>query len=241
VGALQARAANVELAATQRKQAADTLAFIPSAAAAKAMLSLAKDKASPILGEVVWWLINRASNDWADYGVADALRTEGILDPAKMVVTPVITPPALPPEAGPQLAEVLQLSGDATRGATVAQRCYMCHNVNDQGVDFGPGLTGWGKSQTTEVIAQAIIDPSKDIAHGFEGHSLMTKDGKQVDGLLLSDGEFIMVKSLGGQTQILDRKSIRSKAKMQRSLMLSAAQLGLTAQDVADVIAYLKK
>jgi hypothetical protein len=32
-----------------------------------------------------------------------------------------------------------------------------------------------------------------------------------------------------------------SKPKMQTSLMMSAAQLGLSAQDVADVISYLKQ
>jgi len=135
----------------------------------------------------------------------------------------------------------MKLEGDPKRGAAAIQRCYMCHSVNGMGVDFGPGLTGWGATQPKEVIAEALINPSKDIAHGFEGHSIKTKDGIQIDGLLLTDGDFLMVKSLGGQTQLIAKEKVKSKGKMQQSMMLSAAQLGMTAQDVADVIAYLKQ
>ena len=45
---------------------------------------------------------------------------------------------------------------------------------------------------------------------------------------------------MGGITQMIPRDKIEAKKKMTRSLMLSAAQLGLTAQDVADLVAYLK-
>jgi putative heme-binding domain-containing protein len=91
------------------------------------------------------------------------------------------------------------------------------------------------------VIAEALINPNKDIAHGYEGHTLMTKDGLQIDGILLSDGNFAMIKSVGGQTQIVPKEKLKSKQKMTRSLMMSAAMLGMTAQDIADVIAYLKQ
>jgi putative heme-binding domain-containing protein len=59
--------------------------------------------------------------------------------------------------------------------------------------------------------------------------------------MLLTDGEFIMIKSMGGQSQIIPAEKVKAKPKMSGSLMMSAAQLGLTAQDVADIIAYLKQ
>ncbi len=241
VPALAERALDASLSATRRKLAVDTLAFISDASAAKALITVAKDKAAPIAGDVIWWLINRSTNDWAGFGVTEALKEEGILDASKIQLTAVVTPPAPPADQGPQLAEVMKLEGDAKRGAVAVQRCYMCHSINGQGVDFGPGLTGWGATQPKDVIAEALLNPSKDIAHGFEGHSIKTKDDIQIDGLLLTDGDFLMVKSLGGQTQLVPREKVRSKGKMQQSMMLSAAQLGMTAQDVADVIAYLKQ
>lgn len=235
------RALNSKLTVTQRKQALDTLAFINDETAAKAMIEIGKNHGSLIFGDVVWWLINRSTNTWADYKVADALKSEGILDPDKIKFTAVVTPPSLPADQGPQLAATLKLKGDPKAGAVGVQRCYMCHSLNGQGVDFGPGLTGWGATQPTEVITESIINPTKDIAHGFDGWTLVTKDGVQIDGIILADGPFVMIKSLGGQTQIVPKEKIQSRKKMDRSLMLGAGLLGMSAQDVADVVAYLRQ
>ena len=43
---------------------------------------------------------------------------------------------------------------------------------------------------------------------------------------------------MGGVTQIVPKKLGAKVGKFNRSLMLSADQLGLTAQDVADLAAY---
>jgi putative membrane-bound dehydrogenase-like protein len=241
VAALAIRAQDANLSAVRRKLAVDTLAFVKDASAAKALIAIAKDRASPIASDVIWWLINRSTNEWSGFGVTEALKAEGILDAEKIQLTPVVTMPEPSSDQGPQVADVMKLQGDPKRGALTVQRCYMCHSINGQGVDFGPGLTGWGATQPKDVIAEALIHPSKDIAHGYEGHSVRTKDGIQIDGLLLTDGDFLMVKSLGGQTQLVPKEKVKSKAKMQQSMMLSALQLGMTAQDVADVIAYLKQ
>ena len=126
----------------------------------------------------------------------------------------------------------------------------MCHQLNGQGVEFGPSLEGWGKTQPSSVIAEALINPSKDIAHGFEGEEIIIKgkpikgkgfeDGVTIHGMVLMDGPVLMVRSLGGQTQFISKKRIKSRKKLTTSLMMSAAQLGMTAQDVADAVAYLR-
>ena len=236
----KARALDAKLSPAQRKLAVDTLAFIKDADAAKALIEVAKDKASPVLGDAMWWLVNRASNDWSSFGVGEMLKNEGILDPAKIKLTAVVSPEPPPADKLPKTEDIMKLKGDAKNGATVVQRCFMCHQINGQGVDFGPGLTGWGASQPTEVIIDAVVNPSKDIAHGFEGTSIDTKDGTHIDGLLLTDGDFVMIKSMAGLTQIIPKQMIKSKKKMSRSLMMGAVQLGLTNQEVADVVAYLR-
>ena len=45
---------------------------------------------------------------------------------------------------------------------------------------------------------------------------------------------------MGGLTQNIPKKRIQSKRKLGRSLMMSAEQLGLNEQYVADIVAYLK-
>lgn len=240
IGDVKARALDSKLTPAQRKLAVDTLAFTRDAESAKALVEVAKDKASPVLGDAMWWLINRSTNDWTTFGVGEMLKNEGILDPDKIKLTAVVSPEPPADNLVPKVADVLKLTGDAKNGATVVQRCFMCHQINGQGVDFGPGLTGWGASQPTDVITEAVLYPSKDIAHGFEGTRIITKDGTQIDGIVLTDGEFVMIKSMAGLTQIVPKKLIKSKTKMTRSLMMGAVQLGLTPQEVADVVAYLR-
>jgi putative heme-binding domain-containing protein len=117
----------------------------------------------------------------------------------------------------------------------------MCHQLNHQGVEFGPSLQGWGLSQPTDIIAQSILEPSKDIAHGFEGTEIITKDGIKIHGMVLTEGDILIVRSMGGLTQFVSKDRIASRRKMDRSLMMSATMLGMTAQDVADLAAYLRQ
>ena len=50
-----------------------------------------------------------------------------------------------------------------------------------------------------------------------------------------------MITSMGGVTQLVPRDRIRTmRINRFKSLMLSAEQLGLTAQDLADLTAYLR-
>lgn len=235
---LQKRASNAKLTPQQRKLALDTLAFIPEASAAQAMLTVAKDKESPIHAETMWWLIKRSTDDWAGFGVAEALKKEGIFDPENAKLLSITTPPVVPSTVA--LDEVLKLKGNAHNGMQLVTRCIMCHQINGQGVEFGPNLDGWGLSQPTEIIAQAIIDPSKDIAHGYDGQELHLKDGTSIHGMVLTEGDIMIVRSMGGQDQYVARSRLKSRSKLDRSLMLSATNLGLTAQDVADIVAYLR-
>ena len=87
----------------------------------------------------------------------------------------------------------------------------------------------------------AIINPSADIAHGFDGINVRLKDDAgEVHGIVLSSGNPLIIQSTGGLTQMIPASKIATRQPLGRSLMLSAEQLGLTAQDVADIVAFLK-
>jgi len=60
------------------------------------------------------------------------------------------------------------------------------------------------------------------------------------DGLILAKGDPVKIRSTGGVTQDLPKDMIKSRHQMDRSLMLGADQLGLSAQDVADIVDWLK-
>ena len=116
----------------------------------------------------------------------------------------------------------------------------MCHAIAGTGAELGPALDGWGRGKSPEVIARAILQPNAEIAQGYDATELKTTDGLTIQGLLIKEGDPLMMRSQGGVTQIIPANRVGSRRRMTESLMLSAAQLGLTAQDVADLIAFLR-
>jgi putative membrane-bound dehydrogenase-like protein len=242
VADLAARAGSPKLSPAERRLAMDTLAFINDPAAAKAMLRLASAE-GPLREGATWWLLNRLSSDWAgaEYGLGPALKASGIYDPEKIVLREVVTPRPAAETAEIPIEEVLRLRGDAARGKNTVTRCLMCHAVGGTGAEVGPALDGWARGKSDEVIARAIVTPNAEIAHGYEGAELRTKDGLTIQGLLIKQSDPLMMRSMGGVTQIIPADRVAGRRRMQESLMMSAAQLGLGAQDVADLIAFMRE
>lgn len=236
---LTARAQSSKLSVADRRLAMDTLAFIKDPAASKVMLTLAAPNSS-LREPATWWLLNRMSNDWVDYGLGPALKTAGIYDPATITLKEVVVPPAAADLPVLGIEEIVALKGDAARGKTTVTRCLMCHAVGGTGAELGPALDGWGRGKSADVIAKALVSPSAEIAQGYDGTEFKTKDGLTIQGLLIKQGDPLMMRSMGGITQIIPADRVAGRRRMQESLMMSAAQLGLTAQDVADLIAFLR-
>ena len=236
---LKVRALAEELSDEERKFAVESLAFIDHPDSVAAMIELA-EKDSPVQSSAMDWLFQRGTGEWSKYDVLPELKEKGIYDPDSITVTSV-TVPAPSKKRNYSTADVLALTGDSVRGKGVAMRCVMCHEFDGLGVSYGPHLKGWGKGQPAEVIARAIVEPSADIAHGYRGHILTTTDGIVVHGIEMKGGDPIVILSTGGVEQIVPREKVKSHKRFNRSLMLSSEQLGLTAQDVADVVAYLKE
>ena len=236
---LTARAQSSTLPASERRLALDTIAFVKDPAASKAMLTLAQAD-TPLRESATWWLLNRMSNDWAEYELRPALKAAGIYDPDAITLKEVVVPK--PAADLPELAldEVVRLTGDAARGKSTAQRCLMCHAIEGSGAEFGPALDGWGRGKSPEVVARAIIRPSAEIAHGYDGMEIRTKDGLTIQGVVIKEGDPLMMRSMGGITQIIPMDRVASRRRIPESLMMSAAQLGLTTQDVADLVAFLR-
>jgi putative heme-binding domain-containing protein len=239
VADLAARAQSATLSPADRRLALDTLAFVKDPAASKAMLALAEPN-STLREPATWWLLNRMSNDWAEHGLRPVLKSAGIYDPEAITLREIVVPP--PAADLPQLSveEIAGLKGDAARGKDTATRCVMCHSIGGTGAELGPALDGWGRGKSPEVIATAIVRPNAEIAHGYDGVELKTKDGLTIQGVLIKEGDPLMMRSMGGVTQIIPADRVATRRRMAESLMMSGAQLGLTAQDVADLVAFLR-
>ena len=89
-----------------------------------------------------------------------------------------------------------------------------------------------------DLLDREVTDA--DIAHGFNGTEVETNDGVIIQGLLFSDNDPLIIQSQGAAAQMIPKARVKAKRPMQRSLMMPPALLGLTAQEAADIAAYLR-
>ena len=239
VPALAARAETQSLTAAVRKRAVDTLAFVGSQSAVSAIVEIAAGT-DEVANAARWWLLNRGLGQWSKFGVREVLKQRGIYDPASIKITPTSVPeystPKLPPPP-----ELMKLTGNAVAGKTQAARCTMCHAIDGVGVDYGPDLRNWVANQGREAFFEAVRTPSSSIALGYTGTAVTLDDGSIVEGLRFNQGDPLTIMSAGGLVQSIPASRIRRTVNLGRkSLMLSAEQLGISAQDLADLAAYLE-
>ena len=232
-----ARAASAKVSQASRTLAVESLSFVESKEAALAMIKLCA-AGSPSASEAKGWALMRMAGSWAAFDIRTELKSSGVYDAKTVVVNAIQVPEA---SAGTYTEQdVLSKSGDAAKGAALAMRCIMCHQLNGNGPAYGPELKGWASRQSREALVRSIVNPSADIALGFEGVTLKLKDGGMIDGRLQSANDPTVITSTGGITQLVPKERIAGRSeKMTRSLMMSGEQLGLSAQDVADVAAFL--
>ena len=236
VNELSAQATGQQVSAEQRKLATETLSFVESKEAALSMIKLAGE-GSPVKGEAATWALMRMTGAWSQFDVRSELKKAGVYDEAKVIVNPIQVPEA--PKPTYTSADVLAKSGDAAKGKALAQRCVMCHQIDGNGPAYGPELRGFATRQGREAVVTAIVEPSASIALGYEGTTLKLKAGGQIDGLLQSNNDPAVIKSAGGVSQLVPKKLIGGQSKLGKSLMMSGEQLGLNAQEVADLAAWL--
>ncbi|HAV63450.1 MAG TPA: dehydrogenase [Verrucomicrobiales bacterium] len=234
----RARALSPALPVESRKAALVALAYIGTRESSHAILDAAQKSAGPVQAEAMWWLLNRKDSVWKDHGIDAELKRRGLFDPEKVELASITVPE--PPASQLTVDGVLKLKGDAARGAQLATACLTCHTIQGQGAAFGPDITAFARMQPADVVVRSMIAPSADISHGYGGQVVETKDGLVIHGIVLTDGNPTVVASQGGIIQMVPRDKIKSKGPLNRSLMLSAEQMGMGAQEVADVLAYMK-
>jgi putative heme-binding domain-containing protein len=237
---VRARLLSGKLNEIELKRELTTLAFTRSAEAAGTMVELSLNKSFAQADLAKWWLGNRKASLWKAFDVDAIVKARGgDASAAKLVGSD------LPPEpAGAKpLASVdviAALKGDANQGKAASAVCQACHKFDGKGIDFGPDLTTYAKQQSLETLILNISQPSNNISHGFEGTRVVLDDGMIITGMVLSSGDPLMVKSMGGLVQSIPRSRIKEEKHLDRSLMFTPAQMGLTEQGVADIAAYLR-
>lgn len=137
---------------------------------------------------------------------------------------------------------VLKLKGTAANGAKIFTRaCATCHTHGGQGHAVGPDLTGL-RNQPAEALLLHIIVPNKEVYAQFTMYEVDTHDGQTFAGLLAADTpEQLTLKLPLGLTKMLPQKSIKRVRAIPTSLMPDQLENTMTQQELADLLAFLKK
>ena len=237
---IRARLLSGKLDETDLKRDLTTLAFTRSAEAAGTMVELSLNKKFTQVDLAKWWLGNRKGNLWKPFDIDGIVKARGgDASAAKLVASDL--PPEMPgAKALAPVEAIAALKGDVAKGKASAAVCYACHKFDGKGIDFGPDLTTYAKQQSLESLILNIAQPSNNISHGFEGTRVVLDDDMVITGMVLSSGDPLMVKSMGGVVQSIPRQRIKEEKHLDRSLMFAPSQMGLTEQSVADIAAYLR-
>ncbi|MEX2286503.1 MAG: c-type cytochrome, partial [Planctomycetaceae bacterium] len=140
---------------------------------------------------------------------------------------------------------ILAMQGDPARGEvlffkTAGVQCQSCHQIKGQGREVGPDLSTVGKKLAPPQILESIIDPSKAVEEKFVTYLVETTDGLVRGGILVekTDREVVLRDS---QNQLIrvPAADVELMVKQRKSLMPELMLRDVTAQQAADLLAYL--
>jgi putative heme-binding domain-containing protein len=140
---------------------------------------------------------------------------------------------------------ILALKGEIEDGRklffeTAGVSCRNCHRIQEIGKQVGPDLTSIGKSRTREQLLESLLEPSKRMEPKYVTHLVETSDGRLFAGLLIekTDQQITLLDAKGEQVRI-PQADVEQLVSQRQSLMPDLLFRDMTAQQVADLVAYL--
>ncbi len=141
----------------------------------------------------------------------------------------------------PPLNDLINLKGVAKNGIKVfVEQCAMCHQINNEGIDFGPKLSEIGSKLSKEGMYLSILHPNAGIGFGYESFEITTKKGDVYQGIITSKNETdIILKLPGGSIQNFKTSALKSVKQLDNSMMPDGLADGISTTELNDLVEYL--
>jgi putative heme-binding domain-containing protein len=136
--------------------------------------------------------------------------------------------------------------GDSERGRRLffdvkGLACVKCHAVGGVGGKVGPDLAGIALRYQREDLMTSVLEPSRQIANGYETLIITTADGKQLIGVFKGEtADAVRLMDAEGKLHTVAKKDIDERRISPISTMPNGLADGMTLQDFADLIAFLE-
>jgi putative heme-binding domain-containing protein len=150
-----------------------------------------------------------------------------------------------PKEVEHNPSHILGIAGDSKNGERLffsdnRLQCRNCHQVGDRGLAVGPQLNGIGRTAKPSDLLTSILLPSQKMEPEYVPWVLVTKDGIVYSGLLVqrtADG--VALRTSDGKVINVSTDNIEEMVAQNISLMPQNALRDVSAQEVADLLAFL--
>jgi putative heme-binding domain-containing protein len=135
----------------------------------------------------------------------------------------------------------LDAKGNPEAGRAVfAKICATCHQAEGRGIDVGPNLATVTNRSGEDLLVH-ILDPNREVAPNFVNYNVATVPGRVISGIITDESaNSITVKRPEGATDVIPRDQIEMIASTGLSLMPEGLEKGLSVQDFADLIAFVR-
>jgi len=146
------------------------------------------------------------------------------------------------PEVVAQFKPALGLKGVSSRGeATFNQRCAECHVSRDPASPpFGPALLR-ARNFSADQLLSSILEPSREVRPDYATQVVESKEAESLLGILMdANTTSVTVKDLRGELQVWPVSNIRSVQTQTWSMMPTGLEGGLSPQDMADLMEYVR-
>jgi putative membrane-bound dehydrogenase-like protein len=136
----------------------------------------------------------------------------------------------------------IQLSGDRKHGAEIfARSCLACHAMQGEGARIGPDLSGIA-THSRETLLVDILDPSRQVLPDFVSYTLATGDGEVLTGLIVAESAAsVTIRRPNAPDATRQRNQIKELKAEGKSLMPEGLEQGLTLQEMADLLSFLRQ
>jgi putative heme-binding domain-containing protein len=141
------------------------------------------------------------------------------------------------------LAAVTAAKGDVAKGAEVFGRlaCANCHTVSAAEAPKGPFLGGIGARYNRAELCESVLKPNAKIAQGFETQWFKPSKGDVIEGFVTREsGDEVELRNVQGETLVLKKAAVERRGKRDFSTMPEGLAANLTAEELADLLAYVE-
>jgi len=145
-----------------------------------------------------------------------------------------------------QVAFKPYLPGDPANGEKIffdpdsKTPCAKCHTVKGKGGKVGPELTNVAGTRTAQFIIESILEPSKEIASGYEPFLVVTNTDEFIAGIKKGeDATSVEIIDGSGDVKKIKKSDIKKMVQQKVSIMPGNFRDLLSVEELHDLVAYL--